>query len=65
MKVLINKKTGEYGCYRDGIIWGTSNPHIYPDTANEEELKRYAKMFDDAELDMKDYEFKEIEITIK
>jgi len=65
MKVLINKKTGEYGRYVNGAIWGASNPHVYEDEANEEDLKKYSKMFDNTELDMKDYEFKEIEIIIK
>lgn len=44
MKILIHKKTGEYGIYIGRGEFGTSSiPQIFPDSMNEDLFREYVK----------------------
>lgn len=67
MKVIVKKGKENEGYYRylNGRFQLTITPFIHPNTANEKAFIKYAKMFDNVDLDFSDYEFREIEIKLK
>ena len=65
MKTIIKKSTGQYLKYINGEFFISEIPGIISESANIESLIKYAKMFDNVELDVSDVEIKECEIIIK
>ena len=65
MKVLIHKITGLYGHYLGNGQFATSSvPYVFPDTMNLKNFKKYVKSQEGCELQIENYDIKNIEIII-
>lgn len=65
MKVVVHKKTGEYGHYLGNGMFATSTlPYIFPDTMDMKKLKQYVMEQEGAELQHEDYVVKSVELIV-
>ena len=65
MKTIIKTSTGEYLHFLNGEFYTSEIPCIISSEATIEYLIKYAKMFDNVDLDVSDVEIKECELIIK
>lgn len=65
MKTIIKTSTGQYLKYMNGEFYTSEIPGIISGDATLESLIKYAKMFDNVDLDVSDVEIKDCEIILK
>lgn len=65
MRTIIKKSTGQYLKYMNGEFYTSEIPGIISGDATLDSLTKYAKIFDNVDLDVSDVEIKNCKIVLE